>query len=106
MKIECPCGYLIHDGADNLPHKAHFITDQDWEGFWEEVDAAVEKSGPSARDKEAAVMRLRSLKVFRQAWQCRSCGRLHVDDASHTAWPFAPDPGGAPPTLFARDPER
>ncbi|HEX8696367.1 MAG TPA: hypothetical protein VF746_28370 [Longimicrobium sp.] len=102
MKIQCACGYLISDGGDALPHKAHFIADQDWEAFWNEVDAAVERSGPSARAKEAACMRLRSLGMFRQAWQCSSCGRLWVDDASHTAHPFAPEPGEAPARVFSR----
>lgn len=102
MKIECPCGALIHDGTDNLPHKAHFITDQDWDAFWDEVDAAIEKSGPSARDKEAAVMRLRGLRVFRMAWQCSTCGRIHVDDASHEAWSFAPDADDTPKRIFGR----
>ena len=100
MKIQCPCGYLIPDSTDNLPNKAHFIADQDWDAFWEEVDAAVEKSGPSARQKEAAVMRLRSLRMFRPAWQCPDCGRILVDDPSHTARSFAPDPDDEPVRVF------
>lgn len=101
MKIECVCGYLITDGGDNLPHKAHFIADQDWDAFWTEVDAAVEKSGPSARAKEAACMRLRSLRVFRQAWQCASCGRVWMDDTSHAARSFAPDEADASARIFS-----
>lgn len=100
MKFECPCGHLISDGTDNLPNKAHFIADQDWDRFWDEIDAAVEKSGPSARQKEAAVMRLRSLDLFRLAWQCPSCGRVHLDDASHTVQSFAPEPGDEPMGIF------
>lgn len=102
MKIQCACGYLISDGTDGLPHRAHFIADQDWEAFWDEVDAAVDRSGPSAREKEAACMRLRGLGLFRSAWQCPSCGRLWVDDASHTARPFAPEPGDVPARVFSR----
>ena len=101
MKIQCPCGELVHDAGDGLPNKAHFIADQDWEAFWEAVDAAVERSGPSPRAKEAAVMRLRGLGVFRQAWQCRHCGRLHLDDTPSTVRTFAPDED-APPDVFRR----
>lgn len=106
MKIQCPCGFLISDGADGLPHKARFIADQEWEAFWDQVDAAVEKSGPSAQAKEEACMRLRALAAFRSAWQCRACGRLHVEDASHTPRPFAPEPGDAPRAIFGRASER
>ena len=104
MKFLCPCGNLVYDGTDNLPHKAHFIADQDWDAFWEQVDAAVEKSGPSAAAKEAAVMRLRSLRMFRPAWQCHSCGRVHLDDTTHTVRTFAPEPGDPAIGIFTRKP--
>jgi hypothetical protein len=104
MKIQCPCGELIYDGGDGLMNKAHFIADQDWERFWDEVDAAVEKSGPSVRDKEAACMRLRGLRMFRLAWQCTNCGRLHLDDTPTMTRTFAPEPApdDASTSVFSR----
>jgi hypothetical protein len=100
VKLQCPCGCLIPDVTDGVPSKAHLIADRDWDAFWEAVDAAVERSGPSAREKEAAVMRLRSLNVFRQAWQCPQCGRVLVEDPSRAVHAFAPEPGAEPPRVF------
>ncbi|HEX2204787.1 MAG TPA: hypothetical protein VHG91_15875 [Longimicrobium sp.] len=93
MKIQCPCGHEVSDGGDALPNKAHFIADQEWDAFWDAVDAAVERSGPSPRAREAAVMRLRGLGLFRQAWQRSQCGRLLLDDTPTTVRVFTPEPG-------------
>src|SRR4028119_916602 len=60
MKIQCPCGELVHDAGDGLPNKAHFIADGDWDAFWEAVDAAGERSGPSPRATAAAPLPARA----------------------------------------------
>jgi hypothetical protein len=78
MKINCHCGATIYDGTDYLPHKAHFIPDQDWFDVLDAIYDAIENSGPSAKQKEAACLRVRQLigTLSRSAWQCRTCGRV------------------------------
>ncbi|MCB1356315.1 MAG: hypothetical protein KDK53_07420 [Maritimibacter sp.] len=89
MKIECSCGCLIHDGTDNLPHKAHLIPDRDWDAFWAAVDAAVE----TAPATEATVMGLRWARLSRAAWECAACGRLWIDRRDGTLQSYRPDNG-------------
>ena len=91
MKIECRCGALIFDSTDNLPDKAHFVPDKSWNRLWENIDAAIEKSGPSPDEKEAACMELRSSKYFRTMWQCGACGRLYIDDEQNELHVFEPE---------------
>jgi ABC-2 type transport system permease protein len=62
MKIECPCGALIHDSADNLPHKAWLLADQDLDEFY----ALTDKPRGAAN----------GLSLARAAYQCAACGRL------------------------------
>jgi len=82
MKIMCECGHLISDSTDYLPHKAHLISDQDWFDFLDEVDFAIEKSGPSKIDKEQALMKIRSLasKITKLVYQCNQCGNVFFDN--------------------------
>jgi hypothetical protein len=78
MKIECPCGALIHDSADNLPHKAWLLADQDLEEF----HALTDKPRGAAN----------GLLLARAAYQCAACGRLTLDDpvTGEMLW-FAPE---------------
>lgn len=102
MKISCQCGGLISDTTDYLPYKAHVISDQDWFGISEAIDEAIEQTGPSPGEKEAACMRIRGLlgKLSRSAWQCSACGSIHIDDPNYRLWHFAPDTDEMPKDLF------
>ena len=97
MKIECECGNLIHDGTDDLPHKAHFIPDQSWNALFDKIDDLIEHRCATAAQRNAACTKLRTLvgEVARQAWQCSSCGRIYADDATRKLNAYAPDPGAA-----------
>ncbi|WP_238655256.1 hypothetical protein [Paenibacillus piscarius] len=81
MNFRCECGHRIHDNTDNLPYKGYFIADQDQDDLMDEIDAAIEESGPSPQDKEEAAMRIRSLttRLFKSAYQCSKCGNLFMD---------------------------
>lgn len=104
MKITCSCGEILVDQTDYLPYKAHIIPDQHYFGLLEAIDDAIENSGPSPSDKDAAVMRVRNLigKIKRWAWQCRVCGRLFVDGPplSNTVYQFVPADGNTPKELL------
>lgn len=102
MKITCHCGSTILDSADALPHKAHLIPDQEWLSLLEAIDGAIEQSGPSPREKEAACLRLRTRlsEISRQAWQCRDCGRVYVERADRQLEPLIPGSDDIPRELF------
>ncbi|WP_054971722.1 hypothetical protein [Paenibacillus sp. A3] len=80
MKIRCECGGIIVDQTDSLPYKGHLISDQDWFDFLDAIDRAIEKSGPTDKDKERAAMSIRRLAVHltKLIYQCTNCGRLYV----------------------------
>jgi hypothetical protein len=101
MKITCECGHTIPDVTDNLPYKAHLIPDKNWDTFWDAIDDAIEKSGPTAADKERACMALRKESFgHRFVWQCPKCGRLYVDDRTHNLQCFVPATASVPKDLF------
>jgi len=85
MKIKCECGGVIVDQTDFLPYKAHMISDQDWFDFLDAVDYAIEKSGPTSKEKESSLMGIRRLaiKLTRFIYQCASCGRLFIENENH-----------------------
>jgi hypothetical protein len=108
MKIECVCGHLISDGTDDLPHKAHIIPDQSWNALFETIDGIIENRCATRAQRTEASMLIRAAvaKVTREAWQCRACGKLYVDDKTRgprpvAFAPLAPGADGAPQdTLF------
>jgi hypothetical protein len=103
MKIDCDCGATIHDGTDDLPHKAHIIPDQLWNRLFEDIDRVIENECATSTQRNAACMKLRSLvgAAVRMAWQCSSCGRIYADDARFKLHAYAPDEE-ASHRLFAR----
>jgi hypothetical protein len=101
MKITCECGHLLSDNTDKLPYKAHFISDQDWDAFWDAIDEAIENPGRAANDREARCMQLRRLQLFRRAWQCPTCGRLFVDDQGYNLNVFLPNSTETSRTILA-----
>jgi hypothetical protein len=102
MKIECVCGATIHDGTDDLPHKAHVIPDQLWNKLFEDIDNLIENRCSTATQRNAACTKIRALvgTAARLAWQCTACGRLYLDDAGHQAQTFAPETPDTPRELF------
>lgn len=106
MKIGCHCGATIYDQTDYLPHKAHYIPDQDVFEVLDAIDDAIEKSGPTAKEKEAACMKVRRLigKLSRSAWQCRVCGRVYIDDQAHKLQQLVPGTDDVPRELFRSRP--
>lgn len=82
MNFRCECGHRIHDNTDYLSYKGYLISDQDHFDLMDEIDDAIEKSGPSATDKEEAAMRIRSLTntLFKTIYQCSNCGNLFIDN--------------------------
>jgi hypothetical protein len=82
MKFMSECGHIIYDITDNLSYKAHLISDQDWFNFLDEIDEAIEKSGPTQKDKESACMKIRSLssELHKSVYQCKNCGNMFFNN--------------------------
>ncbi len=102
MKINCPCGATIHDAGEGQRTKAHFIPDTALHPLLDAFDELLLKRCTTAAEREAACTHLRSLltKATRQAWQCNTCGRLHIDDAARKLNAYAPE-AGASKKVFA-----
>lgn len=84
MKLMCECGHTIYDQTDYLSYKAYLISDQDWFDFLEEIDKAIEESGPTPKDKERACMEIRMLlsKLNKKVYQCQNCGNMFFQNNS------------------------
>lgn len=82
MNFLCECGHRITDTTDYLSYKAYLISDQDWFDFLDEIDSAIERSGPTAEDKEKALMKIRmlSINLTKTVYQCQKCGNLFFDN--------------------------
>lgn len=102
MKFTCTCGYLIHDHTDGQSAKARLIPDQDWNPFWDHADQLIADLAAGKIDQDAVAMELRKRLrgASRQAWQCPSCGRIHIDARQPQLHSFTPDSAAAPKTLF------
>jgi hypothetical protein len=103
MKFICTCGATIYDHGGEQANKAHVVADQDWFGMIDAIDEAIESTGLTATEREAACMHVRALlgKLSRPAWQCAECGRVHLHDAQDSLHGFAPELQSAPVRLFA-----
>jgi len=66
MKIQCPCGDLIIDNTDRLPHKAWLLAEQDMFLLYELFE-----------DMQFSDIREHFMKAI---YQCESCGRICLDD--------------------------
>jgi len=102
MKIKCPCGNLIPDNTDALPTKAHYIPDKYWFSFLDSIDEAIEKSGPSPKDKEKACMGIRKANQHRMMWQCYECGRIFIDDENYELQIFKPESQETNKKIFSK----
>lgn len=103
MKIQYDCGELIHDSGDGLPHKAHFIPDEQWNPLFEALDQLIENRCHTSTQRNAACMRIRTLisKIARSAWQCRACGRLYIEDTARDLHCHPPGPSGTSRELLS-----
>ncbi len=100
MWFNCQCGHRINDNSDNLYYKAHLITDEKWWVLWNDVDDAIENSGPTRKDKETACMDLRSRNYSCVVYQCPECGRVHIPNAADDLVSFSPESKSTSKHLF------
>ncbi len=91
-EFTCSCGQPFLNSIDNRSYLARFVADQDYDAFFDLVDAAVEKSGPTPLDKERAVMELRASLFPRHSriWQCSKCGLVFITDANGNRHAYTP----------------
>lgn len=98
MKFDCTCSATIIDQTDDLPHKARLIPDQNWSATFEAIDAEVIAplaAGRITEDAAAHLVRTIVLRSTRLMYQCRECGRLHLDDCRKQLQRYAPEGDGA-----------
>ena len=95
MKIGCPCGGVIYDQTDHLPDKAHLIPDQEWFPTFDAIDEVIDDVIAKRADADTAYIAIRRIlgKAARHVYQCRTCGRLFVDDRQSQLHAFTLEPG-------------
>ena len=93
MKIDCSCGASIVDQTDYLPHKGHLIPDQEWFAVFDAIDADIIDALASGRLSRSDAYQL-AREIIRRAsrlmYQCRSCGRLFIDDTERDLQSYVP----------------
>jgi hypothetical protein len=93
MKIGCSCGASIVDQTDYLPHKGHLIPDQEWFAAFDAIDDNIIDALASGRLAQSDAYRL-AREIIRRAsrlmYQCRSCGRLFIDDTQRNLQSYVP----------------
>jgi hypothetical protein len=97
-KILCGCGHTIVDQTDHLPFKAHYVKDQDVEGYYKYFDdvkgflVALKKGNRIAWIQsnfgheypididDASIIHDILLRDERIIYQCENCGRLLIQN--------------------------
>jgi len=114
MKFLCTCGHVISDSTTEIPYKAYFYADQDYDDLCDAIDEqflklanAVRQPTASETDVAAALQRAMdttSAKIGKYArrkiYQCSQCGRLSVDDPQHYGQVFVPEDSATPKNLM------
>ena len=100
-EFRCTCGFGFLNSTDNRSYTAKLLADQSDDTFWDRIDAAIEQSGPTPRDKADACMTLRGslLTQCKRCWLCPSCKRLYITDSDGEIHSFSPDSDDAPDLL-------
>lgn len=89
MKFVCPCGHLIRDQTDNLPHKASVRSDEDDGAFWDRLDAEILSALRACRDAQPGAVDgvisrqmeevgMGLVLAERSMYECAACGRLFL----------------------------
>jgi hypothetical protein len=100
-ECECECGQPFLSSTDNRSYVARFLPDQSYDAFSDIVDAAIERSGPTPADKDAACRGWRRFPMP-YAWQCPNCGCLYLEDERGERHRFVPASEAAPRDVFRR----
>jgi hypothetical protein len=91
--VVCPCGVSLSNFADNVPFLADFLPDQNSDAYCGAIEEAIRRH-PGDPEIVASWVINDTLKLFRQAWQCPTCGRLMVlgpDGKYHSFIPESPE---------------
>ena len=104
VRFSRSCGkFSFLDSTDHRSYVAHLVPDQEWDDFWGAIDDAIEKAGPSAKEKADACMALRRRYCARLAWQCPNCGALYVEDFKGQPQRFVAESPTVPRRLLKRE---
>lgn len=71
-KIICECGYVLSDSVDKAPYRARYIADQDFFGFFDEVESECPHQAPT-----------KTRRFFGDIFQCPDCNNLIVFSANN-----------------------
>lgn len=100
MGVVCPCGASLSDFADSVPFLADFLPEQNSDAYCGAIEEAIRRH-PNDPEIAASWVIHDTIELFRQAWQCPTCGRLLVLDLGGKYHSFVPESPETPRDLLA-----
>jgi hypothetical protein len=113
MKFKCFCGNIIRDQTDNLPYKARYFADEDYEATYGDLvtflahlveatakgeQAAFRETYPNPKELDIAAFISDNIAGFqarfgRFLYECEQCGRLWLqyDRRRNLYAPYTPE---------------
>lgn len=125
-KLGCVCGHVIRDQTDNIPYKARFLRDQDYEAFYtyaDDIAAFIEAIKANQRalwikryfsasyptdipDAHVVndIITNYEIKFEGDLYQCENCGRVKIQQDKNLFASFVPEDGNSH-NIFKRSTE-
>lgn len=115
-KIGCKCGHVIRDQTDGIPYKASILRDVDYDKYWDfvgsEIQSYIEAMTAGNKDEwllarglsrfgssrsHGDILRKQLISHYfslsKDAYECESCGRLHIESSRDRFLMYTPDSG-------------
>jgi hypothetical protein len=89
----------------NVPFLADFLPEQHSDAYCGAIEDAI-RDYPAVPEITAAYAIDRTTVLFRQAWQCSSCGRVLLMGPDRQYYSFAPESPTTPLNILAGDERR
>ncbi len=93
MNFDCRCGYRFHDNTDELRFKAHILPDQDFNEFYNLLEAA---GKPHNEEEQHHLFDQIDDLLKTCIYQCPECGRLFLENRTGGLTMFTPSDTAEP----------
>lgn len=103
--ICCACGEYINDWGNFQGNKGYYISNANWDAYFEILDVASNPPAQYRSDREEISGAASQLlgELFRQLYQCTHCGRLHVFGPRGGYFTFKPEFELQPNSVLAEE---
>ena len=102
--VECPCGKSLSNSGGTVSFLADFLPEQRSDAYVAAIEDAV-REHPGEPERAAWWAIDKTTGLFRQVWQCPTCGRLLVLGPDGKYHSFRPEQPDTPRDVLAGDPD-